>query len=335
MRNVIVLGCSALALFVSGSVWLAFYPPVPSDLGGVASLDGEARHVKIPVGAHDHVEAWYVPPRNGAVIVVLHGFGRDHQRAWRYGRFLRDAGYGVLTFDFRSSRMTGRLPTTLGHYEVDDARAALAWLEARPELATARIGMLGESLGGSVALIATAGDPQVRALVVDCPFSNGTDALGDACERWAHMPRWPSVDILRSLGRFATGFDPGALDAVTASDALIDRPVFFIHSLKDDRLGPRQADALWKAAGAKDPVWLIADAGHNEGWKRHRALYESRVRRFYDHALLGRGSGLPAGDLGGATDLAHETNLARPTAGPVLHAPMAPAARGAAIALTR
>jgi dienelactone hydrolase len=333
MRNVIVLGFSALALFVGGSAWLAFYPPLPADLGGVASLDAEARHVKIPVGGHDHLDAWYVPPENGAVVVVLHGFGRDHQRAWRYGRFLRDAGYGVLTFDFRSSRIAGRLPTTLGHYEADDARAALAWLEARPEIASARIGMLGESLGGSVALIATAADPRVAALVVDCPFSNGVDALGDACERWAHVPRWPSVSILRSLGRVATGYDPGALDAVAAAGTLRDRPVFFIHASKDDRLAPRQADALWKAAGGKDPVWLISDAGHNEGWKRHRALYESRVRRFYDRALLDRGPGLPAGDLGDATDLAHE--VIAPPAAPGRRASAVPVARGATIALTR
>src|SRR6185503_5048890 len=126
------------------------------------------------------------------------GFGRDHSRAWRYGSFLRHEGYGLLVFDFRSSRAQGRLPTTLGHYEVDDARAALAWLEAKPELATASIGMLGESLGASVGLIATAGDERIRALVVDCPFASGVEALGDACERWAHVPRWPSVDILRS-----------------------------------------------------------------------------------------------------------------------------------------
>ncbi|MBI1797061.1 MAG: alpha/beta hydrolase [Candidatus Eisenbacteria bacterium] len=299
MRNVVVLAGSAFVLFVGSSTWLALYPPVPADLGGVASLDARAEPVRIPVGAHDQLRGWYLPPRNGAVIAILHGFGRDHERAWRYAGFLRTAGYGVLTFDFRSSRVASRLPTTLGHYEVDDARAALAWLEARPELAGARIGLLGESLGGSVSLIAGAGDARVRALVVDCPFSNGVEALGDACERWAHVPRWPSVAILRAVGRAATGCDPGSLDAVAASAALRDRPVFFIHALEDDRLAPREAQALWRAAGAKDPLWLIRDAGHNEGWKRHRALYESRVRRFFDRALRGRGPGLPAGDLAG------------------------------------
>ena len=53
----------------------------------------------------------------------------------------------------------------------------------------------------------------------------------------------------------------------------------------------------WAAAGGKDPLWIIPEAGHNEGWKLHRALYEARVRAFFDRHLLGRGDGLPAGPL--------------------------------------
>lgn len=287
MRNVLVLACSAVAIFLGGTTWLGFFPPVPADLGGVRNLDREAERVRIPVEGGDALDGWYLPPKNGAVIVILHGFGRDHRRAWRYGGFLREAGYGLLAFDFRSSRPAGRLPTTLGHHEVADARAAMRWLESQPGIAETRIGMFGESLGGSVALIETAANPRIAALVVDCPFGNGVEALGDACERWAHLPRWPTVPLLRQLGRMATGHDPGGLNAVHAASGLRDRPVFFIYSRLDNRLGPKHVGSLWQAAGSKDPLWMIEDAGHNEGWRRHRADYESRVRGFFDRALLG------------------------------------------------
>jgi hypothetical protein len=290
MRNVLVLACSAVAIFLGGSTWLGFFPPVPADLGGARNLDREAERVRIPVAGGDALDGWYLPPRNGAVIVILHGFGRDHRRAWRYGGFLREAGYGLLAFDFRSSRPAGRLPTTLGHHEVADARAALRWLESRPGLSGARIGMFGESLGGSVALIEAAGNRRVEALVVDCPFADGVEALGDASERWAHLPRWPTVPLLRQLGRLTTGHDPGGLDAVAAAAGLRDRPVFFIDSRLDNRLGPKHVGSLWRAAGSKDPLWRIEDAGHNEGWRRHRAEYESRVRGFFDRSLLGGGA---------------------------------------------
>ena len=297
MRRVIALVVAAFLALAGGSTWAAFYPPVPTDLAGAVNLDGAARHVRMPLPDGDALDGWYLPPRNGAVVILLHGFGRDHTRAWRYGGFLTHAGYGVLAFDFRSSRVSGRLPTTLGHYEQADARAAMAWLRAEPSARGARLAVMGESLGGSIALMLGAESPDVRALVVDCAFANGGQALEDACERWAHLPRWPTAALARAMGRALTGYDPGALDAVAAASALRDRPVLFIHSLKDDRLSPAHPRELWSAAGAKDPLWIIPDAGHTEGWVKHRQLYEARVLAFLGQHLLGQGEGLRAGAL--------------------------------------
>lgn len=295
MRSILVLALSAV-LVLAGSTWAAFYPPVPTDLSGAVNLDAQSRRVRIPLADGDALDGWYLPPRNGAVILLLHGYGRNHTRTWRYGEFLTRAGYGVLAFDFRSSRTAGRLPTTLGHYEQEDARAALAWLRQQPEARDARLGVLGESLGGSVALMLSAESPDVRAVVVDCAFANGGEALADACQRWAHLPR-PSAILVRAIGRAFTGYDPGALDVTTAATGLRDRPVFFIHSLKDNRLSPAHPQELWRAAGGKDPLWIIPDAGHTQGWVMHRRLYETRVRAFLDRQLLGEGPGLPAGAL--------------------------------------
>jgi len=297
MRSALVLLCSALVLFLGGSGWLAFYPPVPTDLAGAENLDARARRLRIPVGDRDSLDGWYMAPRNGAMVVIFHGYGRDHTRAWRYGTFLNSAGYGLLAIDFRSSRSSGRLPTTLGHHEIADARAALSWVRAQSELRSVPIGMLGESLGGSIALVAAAERPDVRAVIADCAFATGDRALEDACRRWAHLPGRPIARVCRAVGRFMTGYDPGALDAVVASRTLRDRPVFFIHAQQDDRLSGAHPMALWQAAGGKDPLWIIPGIGHNQGWLRHRELYEARARAFFDRHLLGRGAGLPAGEL--------------------------------------
>jgi fermentation-respiration switch protein FrsA (DUF1100 family) len=210
---------------------------------------------------------------------------------------LDKAGYGLLAFDFRSSRSAGRLPTTLGHHEVADARAALTWVRTQPGLRSLPVGLLGESLGGSIALIAAAERPDVRAVLADCAFATGERALADACERWARLPGEPGARVCRAVGRWVTGFDPGTLDAVAASHALRDRPLYIIHAENDDRLSESHPRALWRAAGAKDPLWIIPEVGHNQGWLRRRALYEARARAFFDRHLLGRGAGLPAGEL--------------------------------------
>jgi len=125
--GVVVLG----TLVVGAAAYLGLYPLLPRDLGGAPDLDREARGVRIPVNGDDVLDGWLLPPRERAMVLVLHAHGRDHARAWRYGAFLYAAGYGVLAVNFRSSRWSRRLPTTLGHHEIVDAQAALEWLRGQ------------------------------------------------------------------------------------------------------------------------------------------------------------------------------------------------------------
>jgi uncharacterized protein len=284
-----------LALLAAGlALWLLLYPRVPRDLGGAPDLDRVARRIRIPLEGDDALEGWVLEAREPAVVLVLHGYGREHSRAWRYGAFLNAAGFGVLTVDFRSSRWNRRLPTTLGHHEVVDAQAALDWLRVEPTLAGHAIGMLGESLGGSVALIVAAANPDVRAVVADGAFAHATLALEDSSQRWARLPR-RSAYLARALGRVVTGRDMGEVDVEAAAAQLADRPLFLVHAMRDNRFSTENVHRLWWAAGSKDPLWLIPGAGHNEGWLRHRAEYESHVLAFFTRHLLGRGPGLPGG----------------------------------------
>ncbi len=278
-----------LAAAVAGTLRFMLFPWLPRDLGGAPNLDARAQHVRIPVG-DDQLDGWYLPGRKPAAVLILHGFGRDHHRAWRYGAFLENAGYGVLAIDFRSSRAFGsgrRVPTTLGHHELPDGEAALLWLRQQAGLDRGSIGVLGESLGGSVALISASRHDFVRALVIDGAFAHSKAAIEDSTVRWARLPREPAASMARVLGRVATGLDPGATDAAAAARLLRERPIFFIHGLKDDRLTPSHVEQLWEAAGAKDEQWILPGSGHNEAWRDHREEYERRVLAFFDQHLGG------------------------------------------------
>lgn len=280
-RPFVMLGMSALVLFLGGTAWLAFYPPVPADLDGAPDLDDRAQAVRVPVGA-DHLDGWMLPGERRVAVVVFHGYGRDHHRAWRYGAFLHRAGYGVVTVDFRSSRAARRLPTTLGAHELADAEATLAWVRAAPELRGHRVVLYGESLGGSVALVTAARSGGVAAVIADCPFATGRRALEDTFEYWLRAPFMATA--ASAVGHAFTGRDPGALDAVAAAESLRSTPLLLIHARNDDRMRTRQAEDLWRAAGSDDELWLT-EGGHNEGWQRDRAGYERRVLAFLDRAL--------------------------------------------------
>jgi pimeloyl-ACP methyl ester carboxylesterase len=310
-----------VAIVAGGAAWLALFPHVPHDLGGAADLDPIARRVRIPVADGDAVDGWYVPGTRRAVVLVLHGYGRNHTRSWRYGGFMNRAGYGVVTIDFRSSRPRAsgrRLPTTLGHHELPDARAALAWIRSEPELLGHTVAVMGESLGGAVALMLAAESPDVAAVVVDGAFASGRHALEDSSEGCARVPRWPGAPLARGIGRMFTGKDPGTPDAVAAASELRARPIYFIHGLADNRISPRQVELLWRAAGGKDPLWIVPGVGHNHAWKRYPDEYARRVLAFLDQH---------AGRAGWQTDAPHTAGASVHI---VLHAdPFAASARSA------
>ncbi len=286
MRAALVLALTSLLLFLAGSAWLALYPGVPRDLGGVADLDGAAAKVRIPVGEDDHLDGWLLRGSRSGVIVLLHGYGRDHHREWRYAQFLRRDGWTVLAPDLRSSRRAHRKPTTLGFWELSDARATLDWLRAQPEFRSRRVGLFGESLGGSVALALAAERPDVAAVVVDSPFADGAAAVADAFRYEAHVPPWPAAPIARVLARAVTGHDPGALDVIAAERTYGSRPLLLIQSGIEDRFGLAQVERLEQAADSSATLWRVADAGHNHAWIAHRAEYERRVRAFFLAHLL-------------------------------------------------
>lgn len=285
MKNFLVLALSALFLFAVGTAWLLLFPAVPRDLGGAADLDSQARRVRVAVAVGDSLDAWVLPGVRPGVIVAFHGYARNHARVWRYAEFLRRDGWTIVAPDFRSSRERNRKPTTLGHYEREDAEAVLAWIAAQPELSTQPLGLFGESLGASVALVVAADRPGVRVVVADCPFANGRLAIEDGCVCEGHVPAVPFAAITRAIGRIVTGRDPAALDVVDAVARYGDRPLFLVQAGVEDRFRIPQTRLLENAAGARTEAWRVGDSGHNQAWIRHRGEYERRVRSFYREFL--------------------------------------------------
>ena len=300
-----------LLLFGLGSLWLALYPPLTPDLGGVEDLDRHGTHVRIAVAQNDSIDGWWLPGRQHAVILLLHGHGTDHRRMWRYGEPLWRAGYAVVMADFRSARELDRKPTTLGRYELEDARAILDWVREQPRWKAAPVGVFGEALGGTVALRLAAERPEVRAVMTDAAFAHSLAAIEDWAAGALHLPGWLAAPPARAAAWLVTGVDPGAIDVVPAARTLANRPLYLVHELDDVIVSPEQTRELWHAAGAHDPLWMVPRAGHAAAWTQQRALYEERMRWFFDAALLGAGPGLGSGELP-ATGVAMSAVAANP-----------------------
>ncbi|WP_342243035.1 alpha/beta hydrolase [Pseudomonas sp. OTU5201] len=129
--------------------------------------------------------------------------GRAALKAWQ-------AGFWVISYDQRGwGGSDGDIEMMDPRYEVQDALAVIDWAAAHlPRLTMdrpgdPRVGMLGESYGGAVQLLASAEDPRIDAIV---PIATWYD-LSEALAPGGRMKvGWTGV--LLGLG-IATGYDLG------------------------------------------------------------------------------------------------------------------------------
>jgi len=104
-------------------------------------------------------------PAPAVVLVPMLGRPKDDWNA--VGQRLADAGILALAIDLPGLSDPGDSKVLAGWSA--DVRAAVAYLASRPDVRPGLIGIVGASLGASLAALAAAADPAVRALVLVSP----------------------------------------------------------------------------------------------------------------------------------------------------------------------
>lgn len=205
--------------------------------------------------------------RGGPGVVLLHGFTGDRMEShWLFvkcSRALAEAGIASLRFDFYGSgESEGEFREATLEGEIADARAAVEFFRRQKGIAPDRVGLLGLSLGGTIAA-AIAGCDQVQALVL-CSAPAHPPELRKLAE--SHSRPLPGSNGGREYGahevsaRFLDSLDH--VDPL-ASVASFTGPTLVIHPEHDEHLPVANADTFLEAAGAevKQKV-IIAGADH-------------------------------------------------------------------------
>lgn len=212
------------------------------------------------------MSGWFIPCRLATVpapiIILVHGWSANAAQLLPVGRSLFDAGFAVLLYDARGHGASGKDgPITIRKF-AEDITAAVGYLEGRPDVDKAKIGVLGTSMGGSAAILAASWNDRIRALVSCSAFADPewltTNYLGRL-----HMPAWPcrclvSRFIERWLGAPMSDFAPR--NAVSQ----ISIPLLLIHGEKDRYVSPSDMDSIYAQAPAERAErLLIPDSSHS------------------------------------------------------------------------
>ncbi|MGE3074853.1 MAG: alpha/beta hydrolase [Dehalococcoidia bacterium] len=225
----------------------------------------------------------YVPSTNGATVIVAHGSGGARHRPQDHIQMLVRNGYGVLAIDSRGHGESDGTTNALGWGAYRDIPAAAEYLAGRPEVDGSRIGVLGISMGGEIALDAATHGAPVAAFISDGAGSRSINETLSLPRTWADIVGLPTVAELSGVvTALARTMPPPSLESQVDQ---ITAPVFFIASknIGDER----ELNRIWEKKTNAEHEWWEVDAGHTEGLSKFPDEYERRVISFLNAHLLG------------------------------------------------
>ena len=229
---------------------------------------------------------WYVPPENGGIVILLHGYGSTRLAMRWHAEQLVEAGYGVLMYDERASGESEGDHRSYGWEDSRDVVGALSFLSAKPEVDPDKIGIAGCSIGGQIALQGAAFYPQIGAVWTE----------GASMMRAQDIPR--PTNFISGLivvsnylldQMFAARLGMKAPQPmIKIIDDIAPRPIMLIGSAISVPYLGSEADHLKlyaQHAGENAELWILADAGHCGGPRARPEEYATRMIEFFDTAF--------------------------------------------------
>lgn len=236
------------------------------------------------------LRGWLVKGASGKTVVALHGYTSskwDESYMKQVLEMLARNGFNVAVFDMRAhGESTGEI-TTLGYRESEDVMKIIDFLEERG-LAD-RLGLIGYSMGGAIALMVSSLDPRVKAVVADSPYMD----IRSSGRRWVSRVKGIMGVLLRVsypliiwFTSRRSGVNPSKL-VMREYAGKLKTPLLLIAGEKDDLVSLDEIKEFYeevKKHNDKAELW-VTGSRHVAAILDHPKEYEEKVVGFFNRWL--------------------------------------------------
>jgi len=219
-------------------------------------------------------------------IVFCHGQAGSMNRDVAWVPPFHEAGFNVLMFDFRGhGRSEGEI-VSLGHFERLDLMGAIDFLARR---GVGRVGVIGFSMGGAVAMSMAKETPNIAAVVSDSGYASLQRVLvGASLEQGIPYPLAQVTAILiLKYANLRLKTDLSEYEPRRQADADFDCPLLAIQGNEDPYVPVSDIEDLVQRAGGHAELWSVAGVGHRATREQYPEDYRQRVLAFFTRWLAG------------------------------------------------
>jgi pimeloyl-ACP methyl ester carboxylesterase len=273
VRALLALSAVTVALFATQSfkVWRVVrrqFAPIREIIKpGEGPVLVTSRVLETASGAR--IGAFWVPPKSGAVVLLLHGTEANRLQLWSELQLLAQNGYGVLAIDWPGmGESDGTM--VVGKPEREAFDAAIELISRVPEV---NIGVLGFSQGAALAVQYAAEEPRVKSVLAVGAFTDALEQTGYEFRHGGVFTKWPAVFF---TSRY---METGNIRPIDVAAKLKGRASLFVCGTKDDMVPPQMAEDLARATGGE--LWRIEGAGHVDFRNFAKDEWPRRVLAFF------------------------------------------------------
>lgn len=230
------------------------------------------------------LQAFFIPGRESGrrptTIILLHGISGCKEHFLPTAQKMTARGLNVVLLDLRAHGESGGDYCTFGFYEKSDVSALVDTLLARDS--TQRIGILGNSLGGAIALQALAADKRLQFGVIESTFHDLQAVVTEYGEDlFGIKSPWLARHILEKSAVIAH-FDPFSIKPGEAARQ-IAQPVFMSHGDADEKIPFAFGRVNFEHLASVHKQWYtIAGGHHRQVAKAGGEAYFEAIMRFID-----------------------------------------------------
>ncbi len=269
---------AALAWFGSNYL-LARRKPDKADSPANYGLAAEAAEFRSGDGLA--LRGWYIPAENSdKTIIVCSGVNGSLDADVPVAPWLHAAGFNVLLFDWRAHGQSEGQVVTLG---CDERYDLIAAVEFAKSINARRVGVLGFSMGGAVALATAAVYQDIDVVVADSPFIHIVSAVaGGLIERQVDARlAYLLARLFLITACLRTQRNLFIIDPVRWIRRVAPRPLLLLFGDRDVIAPAPEIDLLLRHAGEPKEVWRAPEAAHRTLQAQRPEEYRHRIVDFF------------------------------------------------------
>lgn len=249
----------------------------------INSLDYDSFQLKSNYGYMMHGRVYTNEKNNSGefsddFVILIHGITMNIYGALKYLPFFYKKGMNVVVFDLRNHGETGGANTSYGYFEKWDVSTVIDYLHKKfgPNI---RIGLHGESMGGTIAMLNMSMDQRVSYGIIDCAFSDLPELLYLKLQQDSRIKSKKMIGFVNLIIKMRAGF---SIEDVSPLKELptIKQPILFIHGSEDTYIPPMMSKAMYAFKMDKKYLYISEGGTHGTAMAANPNRYDEELTTF-------------------------------------------------------